>query len=240
VGGRPEPDPLAGVSEDRRNQATAEFLLAEYHFLSGLIPFYRQVEMTALAGTGLVLSGVVAALAALEAADRPNRAAEGVLLAVGAWAPTLLLLVENVALTRLRRASLYIAEDLHPLAVALTGRQVLSWELAPGRRLMETFDAAGEARRGWAGRIATRRSVQFFASSAPLLMTMMAASVVFAVAGVVLHATLLNAVVGGLAALCALAIGAYGIAFTWIQEQRHGAAEARAPRGPGAPTGRGV
>jgi uncharacterized membrane protein HdeD (DUF308 family) len=68
--------------------AATDVLLAEFQFLSGLIPFYRHVELTVLVGTGLVISGVVAALAALEAAENPNATAGGILLALGALGST--------------------------------------------------------------------------------------------------------------------------------------------------------
>jgi hypothetical protein len=202
-------------------------MLAEFQFVSGLIPFYRRVELTVLAGTGLVISGVVAALAALEAAENPNAAAEGILLAVGASAPTFLLLVENMALTRLRRASLYIAKDLHPLALRLTGREeVLRWECGPARRLMESIEESGTEGSGREGGLASlivrRKPVQMFASSIPLLGTIAGTSLVLAIAGVFVDFTILNLALGGLAGAFSLALAAYGIAFTWLQEQRVG------------------
>lgn len=200
-------------------------MLAEFQFLSGLIPFYRRVELTVLAGTGLVISAVVAALAALEAAEDPQASAEGILLAAGAWAPAFLLLVENMALTRLRRVSLYIAQDLHPLAKCLTGRgEVLRWERGPARRLMESVELYEQGRtgprRGLLSLFVRERPVAMFASSIPLLVTIAVTSLVFAVAGVLIDFTLLNLGVGGIAAVCALTLGGYGIAFTWVQEQR--------------------
>src|SRR5687767_7144569 len=84
---RPPEGSRIGVSPDRLNAAATEVLLAEFQFLSGLIPFYRRVELTVLGGTGLVISAAVAALAALEAAADPQARAEGILLAAGAWAP---------------------------------------------------------------------------------------------------------------------------------------------------------
>jgi hypothetical protein len=47
-----------------------QILIAEYQYVSGLIPFYRRAELIVLAATGALLSVIVAALATLEAARR--------------------------------------------------------------------------------------------------------------------------------------------------------------------------
>ena len=123
---------------DRDDENAALILIAEYGFVAGLIPFYRRVELTATAGTGLLLSAIIAALAALEAAETPNKTAEALILAGGAWVPAFLLLIEIMALTRLRRASLYVRDSLHPLAVQLTGKEeILSWERSPTKNLVD-------------------------------------------------------------------------------------------------------
>jgi hypothetical protein len=77
-----------------------QLLIAEYNFVSGLITFYRSVELRALGGTGLMLTAIAAAVAAFEAADEPNREAESLLLAIPAWIPVVLVLIAIVALSR--------------------------------------------------------------------------------------------------------------------------------------------
>jgi hypothetical protein len=198
-----------------------------------LIPLYRGIETTALGGTGLVVSGVVAALAALEAAEAPQRAAEGVLLSVGAWAPILMLLIEIMALTRLRRASAYIAYHLRPLAESLSGRaEILMWEVAPTSELLKTVAAerhalpAGAAvgRRRLLARggkaVLSEGVVRISASSAPLIGTIALVSIALACGGAIVHPTALTIASGVLAVALAMAGAAYGIAFSYAHERR--------------------
>jgi len=129
---------------DERNDSAVSLVVSEFEFVEGLIPLYRHYELSVLAGLGLVLTALVAALAAIEAGADPNRSAEAILLSTGAWAPAFLLLIEIVALTRIRRASLYISEVLRPLAQDLTGEKgLLHWETDLNEELFEqTLKAA--------------------------------------------------------------------------------------------------
>jgi hypothetical protein len=168
-------------------------VLTEYQFVAGMIPFYRRVELTALAGTGLVVSGVVAALAA-------------------AWVPALLLLIEDVALTRIARASAYIAEQLHPLVARLTGeQQALAYELA---------FAGPQTKRlpSWAGR--SRRTVRFMVTSSPFLIAMALGTLTLAAAGVAVQTRWWTIVIGSAATLLAGACATYGLTLTIRHEGR--------------------
>jgi len=187
-------------------------VLTEYQFVAGMIPFYRRVELTALAGTGLVISGVVAALAALEAAPKLHRSAESLLLVAAAWVPALLLLIEDVALTRIARASAYIAEQLHPLVARLTGeQQALAYELA---------FAGPQTKRlpSWAGR--SRRTVRFMVTSSPFLIAMALGTLTLAAAGVAVQTRWWTIVIGSAAALLAGACAKYGLTLTIRHEGR--------------------
>lgn len=172
-------------------------------------------------------------LAALEAADTPNRAAEGVLLSAGAWAPVLLLLIEIMALTRLQRASAYISGHLHPLAESLTGRpEVLMWEHAPSSQLLESIARATE--QASPGSAVSRRRrlkrghqlllsegmVRTWLSSTPLIATIALVSVVLAGAGVILYPKAVTWISAILAAGCASGGAAYGIALSHAHERR--------------------
>ncbi|MCH7485108.1 MAG: hypothetical protein IIA90_08185, partial [Chloroflexi bacterium] len=99
--------------------------MAEFNFVSALIPFYRRVEMTALIGTAVVIGAVVGAVASLEDATKPNREVEAILLSLAPWVTVLLLLVQIMALTRIRRAALYIKNVLRPLVQQLTNKDGL-------------------------------------------------------------------------------------------------------------------
>jgi hypothetical protein len=209
--------------DDSRREAALQLVLAEYQFVAGLIPFYRGVEMRVLGATGLVLSGVAAAFAALEAAQNPRIPAEATLLALAAWVPAFLLLVEIMALTRLRRASLYIAKRLHPLAKELGGdERLLSWELEPSKELFADTKTrlAEEGQSAGLFALVRERSLRISISSAPLIVAMAAISVLLAVAGWLRGAAIGYLLLGAPAALIAAGLAAYGVAFTALHEGR--------------------
>jgi hypothetical protein len=207
----------------QQRDAALQLVLAEFQFVAELIPFYRGIEMRALGGTGLVLSGVAAAVTGLEAAETPEISAEATLLALAAWVPAFLLLIEIMALTRLRRASLYIAKRLHPLAKELAGDpRVLCWELEPSKELFaDTLErrAAVGRRRGVLALVG-ERSVKISISSAPLITAIAAVSILLAVAAWLRGGDIDYLLLGGPAALAAALLTAYGIAFTALHEGR--------------------
>jgi hypothetical protein len=207
----PEDDPNA--------EAKLQLLIAEYNFVTGLIPFYRSVEMRALGGTGVVLSAVAGAFGAFESAKDPSRPAEGILLAIAALVPALLLLVEVMALTRLRRASLYISKRLHPLAGELTGNdpRLLRWELEPTEILLEQSRAVSTAR---FGRIAGPGATKAFVSSAPIIVLIALTTFLLAGAGYLVNPVAATAIIGAIAIVLAAISAFYGLAFTSLHEGR--------------------
>jgi hypothetical protein len=205
-----------------RDELAAQLLVAEFEFVSQLIPFYRRFEITALAGTGLVISAAVAAGASLISGENPDREAAGVVLGIAAWGPTLMLLVEIMALTRLRRASRYIARTLHPLAQELTQRtDILCWELAPTDAL---FEARTEGR-FW------RSSLNTAVSSEPLILAMALSSVGVTVGSALVEPTVAGVSSGCAAVVTAFAFAVYGVLFT----HRHEGRGAVAPSGVSEP-----
>jgi hypothetical protein len=208
----------------------AQILIAEYQYVSGLIPFYRRAELIALTATGALLSVIVAALATLEAADEVQRQAEGILLVFGAWVPVLLLLVEAMALTRLMRASRYILDCLNPIACELGQPGLLEFERSPGAQLMAGMKArkasAKSMKAGSDGESDTdhhgvrERFAIFFFSSTPVVMAMAAASIGLALGGIVLDFRLLTLLAGAPAAASAVVVALYAIATTHTHESR--------------------
>ncbi|MCA1671986.1 MAG: hypothetical protein LC799_07205 [Actinobacteria bacterium] len=200
------------MTQDERD-ATLTAAVAEYQFVSGLIPFYRTLEMTVLAGTGLVLSGIVAAITAIETSDNPQRSAEGILLVSAAWVPALLLLIEDVALTRLARASAYIAQCLQPLVETLTGNGlVMGWERSPTTPLL---DRLGLKKDRFGSRI-----VGLMATSTPFIVMICLASVVLATIGMLIQPRWWSRSLGGGAIVFAALAASYGIWFTSTHEGR--------------------
>jgi hypothetical protein len=200
--------PSGGGPEDR----AVTILVAEYQYVSSLIPFYRNVEMLVLAGTGLVTSGAVAAVAALTGGEHPDPTVAAGVLAAAAWGPTLLLVVEITALTRIARASRYIQTQLIPLAQKLSGEsQILQFECAPTEVL--TGEIAREHR-------LYRSLVSTFASSLGVLLIPVLAAFALTIGAVLFNGTGVIWGFGGLA--CLLAVGAmgYGYSFTSSHERR--------------------
>jgi hypothetical protein len=201
-----------------RDDRAATILLGEYAFVSGLIPFYRRVEIVALGGTGATIAAVLAFVGALEAAETPNRSFEASLLSLAAVVPAVLLLLELMALTRIWRASAYIRTDLYPLARDLTAREkVLRWEFAPTASLVENLEPAGDA----VG--PSPRFAKLLASSAPVIVSIVLAAVAMPLAALALESSDALAperFVGYVAALLALAVGVYASVFTLRFEAR--------------------
>lgn len=113
-------------------EARAHLLVAEYTWVAGLVRYYREVELKALAGTGLILSGVGAAYAALAASDNEkaiDRA--GMVFALAAMITAFVLPVVLMANLRGFRAVSYVREWQHPLAAELArDPRFLAWEAA--------------------------------------------------------------------------------------------------------------
>lgn len=138
----------------------SSLIRSEYEFVLGLITFYRRVELTSIAGTGLIVSIVVGAVAALWNAD-PNVRDEYLianLMALEPWAQVLLLSLQVMALVRLRRASLYIKHQIIPLVNEPgAGPGVLGFENEDTRILVKHTFKPGFV-------------VKFFTASYPLLL----------------------------------------------------------------------
>jgi hypothetical protein len=211
------------------NQAV-QILVAEYQYVSGLIPFYRRAELIVLAATGALLSVIVAALATLEAAEEAQRHAEGILLTLGAWVPVLLLLIEAMALTRLMRASRYILDYLNPIACDLGRPGLLEFERSPGTQLLAGMraqsastnlkNAGSGSKSDTAQHTIRERFAIFFFSSTPVILAMAAASIGLALGGIILDFRLLTLLAGAPAAASATAVGLYTISMTHGHESR--------------------
>ena len=199
-------------------------LLAEYAFVSGLIPFYRRVEILALSGTGATIAVLLGFVGALEAGDEPNRRLQATLLSLGALVPLLLLLLELMALTRIMRASAYIRTDIYPMAQQLAERdEILRWEFSPTRKLIENLPGF---RRGPSPGFA-----KFFASSAPIVTAIAVAAIGLPLAGLAVEPSdplAPDRLIGYVSAALASAAGGYTLFFT-IQFEARSPSNERVP-----------
>jgi hypothetical protein len=200
--------------------ARVQVLLAEYEFVTGLIKYYREVELRALAANGLVLTAVAAAIAAIESADTPNRSAQSLLLSIGAWVPSVLLLIVIMAKARGMRAVIYVRERLRERAASITGDdELLEWETLAAGLTDEFLRSAYQGRsQGMA-----RWVVGHLLRGTPIILAITASSAALAVAGAWIAVEThdwegdemwISFVLGASAAVAAAGLGVIGIAYT--------------------------
>jgi hypothetical protein len=205
----------SSVSDEDRSPV-AELLIAEYQYVSGLIPYYRNVEMLVLAGTGIVATAALAASAALMSGENPRPSVAAIVLAAAAWGPALLLMVEATALVRIRRASLFISEALHPIAKDVTRRKdLLTFEHDPARFLRDDL-----AQRGLSGR--QRARIDLVGASVGIVAIPPVTTLGLAAGGVLIDDSTAAWLVGAGALGCALVLGWYSFRVTHPHEKRRG------------------
>jgi hypothetical protein len=210
--------------------AAANLLIAEYQYVSGLIPHYRNVEMLVLAGTGIVATGALAATAALMSGENPEPAVAAIVLAAAAWGPALLLVVEATALIRIRRASLFIGQRLHPIAKALSCREdLLSFEHRPMEFLLADLEARGASR-------ARKAQDVLVAASVGIVAIPVVATLGLAAGGVLIDDSAPAWLIGAAALVCAVALGWYAFRITHPHEKRHDGAAVEGPAARYAPS----
>jgi hypothetical protein len=162
-------------SSEGAEAARIQVLVAEYTWVSGLIRYYREVELKALAGTGLVLSGVGAAFAALHASQNDQAVhAIGIVFAIAAAITAFALPVVVMANLRGMRAVVYLREWLHPLAAELTGdARFLAWEAVAPPMAVMVADGFGELLKA----VVSSTVVVFLIAAASLLLAVAGATV---------------------------------------------------------------
>ena len=189
-------------------EAQLQVLLAEFEWVAGLIRYYREVELKALGATGLVLSAVAAAYAALESGTAAAQEAEGHVFAGAACVPAFLVPVVLMANMRGLRAVVYVREWLRPLACELTGdRRYLAWEMIAQKLLVAV---GGGFATGVTGRLV---------SAAPVLMLVAGTSVLLGIGAWTIHPTDVSRAVGTVAGLFAIFFAIPGLRFA-TGEQR--------------------
>jgi hypothetical protein len=196
-------------SERGSEDPKIQLLVAEYTWVAGLIRYYREVELKALAGTGLVLSGIGAAFAALRASDNPDAIhALGVVFAIGAAVTAFALPVVLMANMRGMRATVYVREWLHPLAAEATkDPRFLAWE-----------SVAPVLYKKLAGRFgAVLRAVM---SAAVVVFLIGMASLALAVLALTIEETTASQIIGAGAAACDLIFMGAALWFAYVSEKR--------------------
>jgi hypothetical protein len=201
---------VATATSDKDVDRALAVVLAEYQYVAQNILMYRHLETFVLAGTGLVASGALAAFAALTTGEHPSPSKAGIVLTAAAWGPALLLLVEITALTRVLRASRYIARQLRPIAVELAHRDdVLQWEIGRSKPLIDELASSSFF----------RRLVRVFLSSVGTPLIPGATAAALAISGLMVQPSTAAWVFGTGALLLAGATTAYGLFVAYYQEK---------------------
>jgi len=131
------PDVKGKDSHDRALTA----LLAEYTFVSGLIPFYRGVEIRALTALGLTVGAIATIFATLAEQRQASTAALAGVLTLATWIFVLFVTIELNSSLRIKRASTYIHKFLYPQIHAIAPEAVLSWESTKSVELIGVPDS---------------------------------------------------------------------------------------------------
>lgn len=141
----------------------ADMVVAEYNFVEGLIPFYRRTETTALAAAISIVAAVIGGVAALEAQGSTDvhHTAEATLLSLGTWLIFATMLIQTMSMMRIRRASAWIKNQIHPFVVQMTSVSELPcWEKGHTPNLLESLSRKSE------------RVTRFFLTSQPVIFAM--------------------------------------------------------------------
>lgn len=155
---------MANGDKELRLQA----VLAEYQFVSGLIPYYRSVETNVLS----IMAVVLAALAGFVGTVNSQQGAvldysvQGAVIALSSWLMVLFTAIEVTALLRIKRASVYLKKHLYPRLNEIIGAKSMGFEEVRSLDLIKNEDASGAHARvsDWArGR---------FVTSAPIVIGM--------------------------------------------------------------------
>ncbi len=169
------------ASKDERAQLKLAAILAEYNYVSGLIPYYRSVESGVLSMMSVLMAALIGFIATVNAQQgaKLDFASQGAVVALSSWLVMLLAAIEVTALLRIMRASAYLSEHLYPRLVALTGEASLGFETVKSLDLIGDKDLVGTK--------AGLRSDWFrgrFVTSAPIILGMGVLALALPVVGI--------------------------------------------------------
>ena len=133
------------AAKDERAQLKLDAILAEYNYVSGLIPYYRSVESGVLSMMSVLMAALIGFIATVNAQQgaKLDFASQGAVVALSSWLVMLLAAIEVTALLRIMRASAYLREHLYPRLVALTGEASMGFETVDSLDLLTDKELAG-------------------------------------------------------------------------------------------------
>lgn len=107
------------VTDDLAQTRLLNGLLAEYNFVTSLIPMYRRIEHQSITALGVTVGAVGSIFAALsggksEGMQSLSYRQLGVVMALLSWIFLIFLSVQITAMLRIRRANQYLVKYLYP------------------------------------------------------------------------------------------------------------------------------
>jgi hypothetical protein len=130
---------------DSKDHLKLQALLAEYQFVSGLIPYYRSVETTVLSTMAVILAALAGFIGTLNSTGDGKAPVEleGNIISLAPWLMLLFIAIEVTALLRILRASMYIKKKLYKKLNVLLGEKVMQFEKVPSLKLIGNKNASG-------------------------------------------------------------------------------------------------
>jgi hypothetical protein len=130
---------------ESKDQLKLQVLLAEYQYVSGLIPYYRSVETTVLSTMAVILAALAGFIGSLNSTSTGKAPIEleGNIIALVPWLMLLFIAIEVTALLRILRASVYIKKKLYKKLNALLGEKTMRFEKIPSLKLIGNRNAEG-------------------------------------------------------------------------------------------------
>jgi hypothetical protein len=167
---------MANGDKELRLQA----VIAEYQYVSGLIPYYRSVETNVLSIMAVVLAALAGFVGTVNAQQGAvlDYSVQGAVISLSSWLMVLFTAIEVTALLRIKRASVYLKKYLYTRLDEIVGAKSMGFEEVRSLDLIKNEYATGAHARvsDWArGR---------FVTSAPIVIGMGILSMALPVIGI--------------------------------------------------------
>ena len=132
------------TKQDEVADLKVQALLAEYQYVSGLIPYYRSVETGVLSTMAVILAALAGLIGTLNTIkDAPDMQVQGIIVANTSWLVLLFTAIEVTASLRIMRASTYLKEELYPRLHKVVGSEIMGFENKPSLELIRNRKAQG-------------------------------------------------------------------------------------------------
>ena len=213
------------AEKDDRKDLQLQAVLAEYQFVSGLIPHYRSVETSVLSIMAVVLAALAGFIGTVNSQQGAvlDYSTQGAVISLTSWLMVLFTAIEVTALLRIMRASVYLKTHLYERLAVITGSKTMGFEEVKSLELIRNEKAKGRhaSISDW--------SRGYLVTSAPIVLGMGLLSIALPIAGLLVPVLAKHALgaqdavwvsVGFLGGLVGLAVGYAGFRLTPGVERR--------------------